>query len=83
MNQVSKMSASPVNPPGWSRCASPYPGGGVAMGSTGKEPSSARMGAEKSAVPSPRSGYHTGNGTPKYRWRLIPQSRLRFSVQFR
>ena len=27
VNQVSKTSASPVKPPGWSRCASAYPGG--------------------------------------------------------
>jgi len=35
VNQVSKMSASPVNPPGWSRWSSAYPGGAAVIGSTG------------------------------------------------
>jgi hypothetical protein len=49
----------------------------------GSVASSARIGAEKSVVPSAFNGYHTGKDTPKYLWRLMPQSRLRFSVQLR
>ena len=65
VNQVSKMSASPVKPPGWSRCPSSYPGGVSVIGSTGSAASSATIGAEKSVAPSAFTGYHTGKGTPK------------------
>ena len=64
---MSKTSASAVKPPGWSRCASVYPGGTAVIGSTGSDASSARMGDAKSTVPSGPTRYQTGKGTPKYR----------------
>ena len=80
--QVSITSGSPRNPPGLPRWSSVYPGGTSVDGSIGSASSEGAMGWSKSTAPSGPSGYHSGIGTPKKRWRLISQSPLRPPTQF-
>ncbi len=80
--QVSSTSASPVKPPGTSRWASSYPGAASAAGSTGSCASDGTIGAAKSGLPSASSGYQTGTGTPKKRWRETSQSPFSPEIQF-
>ena len=42
----------------------------------------ARMGLRKSTSPAASTGYQTGNGTPKKRWRVMFQSPCRPLTQF-
>ncbi len=79
---VSMTSGSPVKPPGASRCDWSYPSGTSVDGSTGSRSSDATSGRERSAWPSASTGYHTGNGTPKYRCRVMFQSPARPLTQF-
>ena len=74
--QVSKMSASPMKPPGLPRCSSAYPSGTSDAGSTGRRDSSGTSGWSWSATPSADRRYHTGIGTPKNRCRDTSQSPL-------
>ena len=72
---VSMTSGSPTNPPGSPRWSAEYPGGTSSWGSIGSAASSAQDRVRRSrARPARRAGYHTGNGTPKYRCRLTAQS---------
>ena len=48
----------------------------------GSRSSLGRSRAEWSMVPSSRTLYQTGNGTPKKRWRLTHQSLFRPLIQF-
>ena len=75
--QVSMMSGSPMNPPGCaalrldvSRQARGLPDRWAAC------PRRARSVWRSPARPRASSGYHTGMGTPKNRWRLTSQSPL-------
>ena len=80
--QVSITSGSPAKPPGLPRCSSVYPSGTSVEGSTGSRSSRGRMGRAYSRRPSGPTGYHTGRGTPKNRWRLMHQSPARPFTQF-
>ena len=79
---MSKMSGSPTKPPGSPRWSSVYPAGGFAAGSTGRSASVGTIGCEWSGSPSASTGYQTGIGTPKNRWRETSQSPLRPLTQF-
>ncbi len=74
---VSITSGSPAKPPGCPRCSGSYPGGTSVEGSTGSCPGSAAIGRSWMTPPCSSSGYQSGNGTPKNRWRLTAQSPLR------
>ena len=78
---VSITSGSPTKPPGGPRWAASYPAGTSVEGSTGSASSRAAIGllVVDRAVSS--SGYQTGNGTPKKRWRLMHQSPVRPPTQ--
>ena len=80
--QVSITSGSPTNPPAAPRWSGLWPGGTSEEGSTGSIESSGMIGREWSAIPSSSSGYQTGKGTPKKRWRLMHQSVFSPSTQF-
>ena len=79
--QVSMMSGSPANPPGAPRWSAVKPGGTSLDGSMGSVDSSGRIRSSRSTVPSAPIRYHSGNGTPKKRWRLISQSPFSPSTQ--
>src|SRR5262249_36052334 len=79
---VSMMSGSPTKPPGLPRCAAVKPGGTSVDGSIGSASSGAAIGRSYSTRPLASIGYHTGNGTPKNRWRLTHQSPFKPSAQF-
>ncbi len=80
--QVSITSCSPMKPPAWPRCTSSKPGAGSDDGSTGRLSSDGRIGSSNTGLPSRSSGYQTGIGTPKKRWREISQSPVRPLTQF-
>ena len=81
--QVSMTSGSPTNPPGSPRWSAAYPSGTSVDGSTGSRSSDGKIGVSKSISPSASTGYQTGRGTPKKRWRLMFQSPVRPSTQAR
>ena len=71
---VSITSGSPANPPAARAARGAYPSGTSVEGSTGSRSGAAGIGRSYRTVPASSSGYHTGNGTPKKRWRLTHQS---------
>jgi hypothetical protein len=58
------------------------PGGTSVVGSTGRLATSAVITPPSTRSPFSSSGYQTGIGTPKKRWRLMSQSPVRPLVQF-
>ncbi|CAB4900393.1 unannotated protein [freshwater metagenome] len=80
--QVSITSTSPTKPFGVPRCSSVYPSGTSLDGSTGSWPSAATRGWSNTGLPSASSGYQTGIGTPKNRWREMSQSPASPPTQF-
>ena len=81
--QVSMTSGSPTNPSGRPRWSSAHPAGTSVDGSTGSWSSVANIGRSNAISPVSSTGYHTGNGTPKKRCRLMFQSPFRPSTQAR
>ena len=71
---MSITSGSPTKPPGQAALRRREAVGTSVDGSTGSDPRAPRSAGRRAPPRCSSSGYQTGNGTPKKRWRLMHQS---------